>query len=46
MKRKNNTWYKYIFADGYYSFVRGYSKQELGVEERKHGKLQVIVPVA
>lgn len=46
MKRKNNTWYKYIFADGYFAFVRGYSKQELKVEEGKHGKLQKIVPAA
>lgn len=46
MKRKNNTWYKYIFADGYYSFVRGYSPQELRWEEYKHGKLQRIIPVA
>jgi hypothetical protein len=31
--------YTFIFADGYYCTVRGMSKQELKVEERKHGKL-------
>ena len=34
-----NKYYWYIFADGYAACVRGFSKQELAVEERKHGKL-------
>ena len=31
--------YWYTFTDGYSCCVRGFSKQELRVEERKHGKL-------
>lgn len=31
--------YWFTFADGYSVCVRGFSKQELCVEERKHGKL-------
>ena len=31
--------YRFIFADGYCCECRGFSKQELAVEERKHGKL-------
>lgn len=31
--------YWYTFADGYSVCVRGFSKQELKVEESKHGKL-------
>ena len=31
--------YRFTFSDGYVSICRGYSKQELKVEERKHGKL-------
>lgn len=31
--------YWYIFADGYSTCVKGMSKQELAVEERKHGRL-------
>jgi hypothetical protein len=32
-------WYVYIFANGKRITVRGFSKQELAVEEQKHGKL-------
>ena len=32
-------YYWFIFADGYLACVRGFSKQELRVEENKHGKL-------
>lgn len=31
--------YWYVFSDGYACCVCGLSKQELSVEERKHGKL-------
>ena len=31
--------YWFIFTDGYEVCTRGLSKQELRVEERKHGKL-------
>lgn len=31
--------YWFTFADGYSECVKGYSKQELKVIERKHGKL-------
>lgn len=31
--------YWYVFTDGYACCVRGLSKQELAIEERKHGKL-------
>lgn len=31
--------WKFIFEDGYYCICAGFSKQELTVEERKHGKL-------
>lgn len=31
--------YWFIFSDGYKACVRGYSKQELRIEERTHGKL-------
>ena len=29
----------YVFADGYTCTVKGFSKQELKVEIRKHGKI-------
>ena len=29
----------FTFADGYSVYVKGFSKQELRVEENKHGKL-------
>ena len=29
----------FTFADGYCVCARGFSRQELAVEERKHGKL-------
>ena len=32
-------YYWFTFADGYRTCCRGFSKQELAVEERKHGKL-------
>lgn len=32
-------WYWFTFSDGYSTCVRGMSKSELKVEERKHGKL-------
>ena len=31
--------YRFTFADGYFCFCRGFSRQELRVEESKHGKL-------
>lgn len=34
-------WTWYYFADGHRECVRGFSKQELAVMERKHGKLVV-----
>ena len=34
-----NKYYWFTFADGYSVCVRGFSKQELAVEESKHGKL-------
>lgn len=33
------SFYKFTFEDGYYCFCMGMSKQELAIEERKHGKL-------
>lgn len=36
---KKETWYRFMFADGYISICRGMSAQELSVEEAKHGKL-------
>lgn len=32
-------YYWFTFADGYRECARGFSKLELSVEERKHGKL-------
>lgn len=32
-------WFRFTFADGYWCEARGFSKQELRVEEIKHGKL-------
>ena len=32
-------YYWFTFADGYSVCVKGFSKQELRVEENKHGKL-------
>lgn len=34
-----NKYYWFTFTDGYRCCVRGFSKQELAVEEKKHGKL-------
>jgi hypothetical protein len=34
-----NKYYWFTFADGYSVCVKGFSKQELRVEENKHGKL-------
>lgn len=39
MARNSNKFYWFTFADGYRACTRGYSKLELKVEERKHGKL-------
>ena len=36
---KNKTFYCFTFEDGYYCYAFGFSKQELAVEIRKHGKL-------
>lgn len=36
---KMTKFYWFIFEDGYRVCTRGFSKQELAVEERKHGKL-------
>lgn len=33
------TYYRYIFEDGYFVFARGFSANELKIEEAKHGKL-------
>ena len=38
-----NKFYWYTFTDGYKVCVRGFSRQELSVEESKHGKLVSIV---
>lgn len=32
-------YYWFIFTDGYEVCARGFNKQELQVQERKHGKL-------
>lgn len=37
MKSKTYNWY--YFADGYYVCARGFSSNELKVEEQKHGSL-------
>ena len=34
-----NDYRLYIFEDGYSCYVRGFSKQELAVVIKKHGKL-------
>ncbi len=34
-----SVFYWFYFEDGYAVCVKGFSKQELKVEERKHGKL-------
>jgi hypothetical protein len=34
-----NIYYWFYFEDGYRCCVKGFSKQELRVEEAKHGKL-------
>lgn len=36
---KKVKWYRYTFTDGCVSIVRGYSKHELSIMERDHGKL-------
>lgn len=36
--QKKETWYRFVFADGYVSICRGMSAQELSVEEAKHGR--------
>lgn len=36
--------YWFIFADGYRTAVRGFSKRELKIEEMKHGKLIRKIP--
>lgn len=33
------TFYWFTFTDGYTVYARGFSKQELKIEERKHGIL-------
>lgn len=38
-KMANAKFYWFTFEDGYRVAVRGFSKQELRVEEYKHGKL-------
>jgi hypothetical protein len=38
-----NRYFWYTFTDGYRVCVRGFSKQELAVEENKHGRLISIV---
>lgn len=37
MKKYN--WYRFTFEDGTVTICRGYSRQEMAVEVRKHGKL-------
>lgn len=41
-----NKFYWYTFTDGYRVCVRGFSKQELSIEERKHGRLISVVRCA
>ncbi len=36
---KKVKWYRYTFEDGTVCIVRGFSKHELAVEVRKHGRL-------
>lgn len=36
---KTYDWYRYTFEDGYQTIVRGLSRQELALEQLKHGKL-------
>ena len=36
---KKCKWYLFTFEDGYQAICRGYSRQEMAVEVRKHGKL-------
>ena len=38
-RRGEMKYYWFTFTDGYSVCVRGFSKQELRVEENKHGKL-------
>lgn len=38
-EKKVNTFYHFRFADGYECVAKGFSSQELRVEEDKHGKL-------
>ena len=38
-KGEMKMYYWFTFADGYEVCTRGFSKQEMRVEERKHGKL-------
>lgn len=38
-ENKANTFYRFRFADGYECIAKGFSSQELRVEEDKHGKL-------
>ena len=36
---KKYKWHRFVWADGTESICRGYSRQEMAVEVRKHGKL-------
>lgn len=38
-KMKKLNWYRFIFADGFFTICRGMNKNELKHEELKHGKL-------
>ena len=39
IERRMTMFYWFEFADGYRCCVKGFSKQELRVEESKHGKV-------
>lgn len=44
MKEDSDMFYWHTFADGYRCCVKGFSKNELAQEERKHGKLTSKIP--
>lgn len=39
-----NIFYWFVFADGHRECTRGFSKRELAIEERIHGKLIAKIP--
>ena len=38
-----NKFYWFTFTDGYKVCVRGFSRQEMAIEEQKHGRLVSVV---